>query len=228
MRKRGRRPVFRAPGAPPERWAPTEKVQGQGWKDILPHLHILQMQTIRPREFKGLVQIIELISSRSGSGLDKSWRSGPWLERKKLGQGGEGSGSGINDWSGIGGVVWWHLRPGPDSSVKYTAVPRSLSPWYRWHCQGWERSLASCTSSQGPGEPLKDGSFTGLHMKRSRPDAGVTSQSNFLRLPGNPKDLGVTEKNRGKSSFGAPAPYLETTVEVPRIHCPALTWALSR
>lgn len=28
------------------------------------------------------------------------------------------------------------LRPGRDSSVKYPAVPRSLSPSYSWHCQG--------------------------------------------------------------------------------------------
>lgn len=112
------------------------------------------------------------------------------------------------------------LKPGPDSLVKYTAVPRSLSPQYRRHCQGWERRLASCTSSQGPGELLQDGLSRGLHTKCSCPDAGVTSQSNFLRLPGNPKDLGVTENIRGKRSFEASAPLLDTINSTPKSQSP--------
>lgn len=228
MRKRGRRFVFRVFGVFLERWVFTEKVQGQGWKDILLYFYILQMQIIRFREFKGFVQIIELISSRSGLGLDKSWRLGFWLERKKLGQGGEGFGSGINDWFGIGGVVWWYFRFGLDSLVKYIVVLRSFFFWYRWYCQGWERSLVFCIFSQGFGEFFKDGLFTGFYMKRFRSDVGVILQSNFFRLLGNFKDLGVIEKNRGKSFFGVLVFYFEIIVEVLRIYCFAFIWVLSR
>lgn len=168
---------------------------------------MLQRQTSRPRVW-GFIQDHELMNGRRGLGPEQELE----VRKKRSGMrvGREGSGKwDQEDWPGAGAAALWGLRPGLAGSERYTAVPRSLSPWYTWHFQGWERSLASCISSQGPKEPLQDCLSGGLHTKRSRPEAGVTSQSSFLSLPDNPKDLGVTEKIRGKRSLGARPPYLK-------------------
>lgn len=131
---------------------------------------------------------------------------------------GRGSARGVKDllWSwvcGVAGSQTWARQLNEVYCCSKKPLPR-----YRWHCQGWTRRLASCTSSQGPGELLQDGLFRGIHTKRSCPDAGVPSQSSFLRLPGNPEDLGVIENISGKRFFEALVPLLDTIDSTPKFH----------